>query len=149
MVLTEAREIPGSNRIVIIKTATVIYCFGYEPHTFIAGLERLSLLPPMTTKVRAFRLSNNNKWWSWMSTIAVCRRAHSRSRVASWHITTSLGCLVWGLAATWRWVCVYQINRMNSLCHDYSTTDMHISIIRPHRSRPYYVRRCGLLLPTE
>jgi len=60
--------------------------------------------------------------------------------------------LVWGLAATRRLVYIYQMNRVNSCSdhgHDDSTINIVVVIIIIRSYRPYYIRRCALLLPTE
>ena len=86
--------------VVFITTTTAIYSLEDRLHSFTAvpRSTQPSTIRGTVEWVSALKMSNNKwRWWMWM--VAAYRRTHS---------------LVWGLAATRRSVCMYQMSRVNS-----------------------------------
>ena len=81
-----------------------------------------STLRVMVKWVSAYELSSSNKWRWCLQMVAANLSVDSQPK--------SVG-LVWGLAATGHWVCIHQMNRVNSRndCHDDSTIKIVVIII--------------------
>ena len=94
----------SSRAVVFITTTTAIYSLGHGlcTSTAVPRSTQPSTLRGMVKWVSAFGLSNNK-----MVMVDV-----DDSSLLADSQPKSIG-LVWGLAATWRWVCIHHINRVN------------------------------------
>ena len=81
-----------------------------------------STLRGMVKWVSAYELSNNNKWRWCLRMVAANPLVDSQPKLV---------CLVWGLAATRRSVCIHQMNWVNS-CNDY------VMMTAPYHCQQYY-----------